>query len=88
MHIAPHPLNSRHAHRTRHHRIGTFRLVGLGCLDRVFDADSGGSSKSRVLKNLVDGLTGRFGVETTALALVAVGVLLAMVFLALHRRDG
>ena len=68
--------------------LGLFGWLGWAVWTGFFDADSGGSSKSRVLKNLVDGLTGRFGVETTALALVAVGVLLAMVFLALHRRDG
>ena len=67
--------------------LGLFGGLGWAVWTGQFDGDSGGSSKSRALKSAIDGVTDRFGVETTAMALVGVGVLLAVVFLMLHRRD-
>ena len=67
--------------------FGLFTGLGWAVWTGQFDGDSGGSSKSRALKNLVDGVTGRFGVEMTAMGLIGVGVVLALFFIMLHRRD-
>ena len=67
--------------------FGLFTGLGWAVWTGQFDGDSGGSSKSRALKNIVDGVTDRFGVETTAMGLVGVGILLALIFVILHRRD-
>ena len=68
--------------------FGLFSGLGWAVWTGQFDGASNGSSKTRALKSVVDKLTGEFGVEPTALALVGTGVMLALFFIIMHRREG
>ena len=67
--------------------LGLFGGLGWAVWTGQFAHSGSGSSKTRAVTGLIDNATTRFGIESTAIGLVTLGVGLATIFLIMHRRD-
>lgn len=65
--------------------MGLFGWLSYSVYTDTLPGGDGGSSKTRILKEMVSSMTDQFGVVQTSAGLAAIGLLLAAIFL--MRRD-
>ena len=66
--------------------LGLFGWLGWAVWTDNVPGGEGGSSKTRWLKEFVDGMTSSYGTETTALVLFGIGAVLSLFFYVRHVR--